>query len=101
MTNKIRKYFELINSPRKTSLDEEIKVIEEIGKLLKDAPRVKKTIVTRYIKDDGNKMTCIYETREADMTEMGFIIQELQKLHPNAFIFASPSERYEVVDGLE
>lgn len=96
MTNKIKRYMDLMNSPRSSCLAEEMSLAEEIRELLGENKELKKENITRYIRDTGDKKTVIYETRRGDAIETAFILSELQKEYPKDVIFATISERWTV-----
>lgn len=96
MTNRISAYMKLVNLPRSSSMEEEIKIMDKIRTYLNGTPKLNKFEVMRYIRDTGSKKICVFETRRGDDIETAFILSELQKLYPEDVVFATPSERWTV-----
>lgn len=95
MTDKIKEYMKLKNAPVSGSFDEERKLMHRMIELMDGTPKLENRFIVRYIKDDGKKKECVYETPWAAESEVAFVIAELQK-HFGCRVFAQTEQIYEV-----
>lgn len=97
MTEKIREYFEIKNSPI-GSIWEEIGKNVRLMQLMGDLPEHKRTNITRFILDKGDVKQCVFEAENCDDNEKAFILRELKEKY-KCRVFAVNEVIFEVCDG--